>query len=273
MEGGFRRWRALYSRAAAAKERVHSSSPYATHTPIPLSRRPSDWGAHARTAVAAQTLHPRGEQRRVRAPAPKVIQIPVCMCACVSLYLYAALHEEGERVSGEKGCPRSMRAYRYPPRRPLRVLQRGALRLKPRRATLNDGENRPRARARARAMTSRPVSAPTSVSMRMRKTHRHAHAGGSGVDTSTSTSLSLSCAERYRHCWCTRASSFPYYNGINICAEMCECMVSISISFSFSTVEMHVCPVSIHARSSISIHLRRQVQEMHKHALVSVSAS
>jgi hypothetical protein len=34
------------------------------------------------------------------------IQIPVCTYACVSLHLYAVLHVEGERLSGEKGCPR-----------------------------------------------------------------------------------------------------------------------------------------------------------------------
>ncbi|KAJ7883819.1 hypothetical protein B0H13DRAFT_2343990 [Mycena leptocephala] len=47
---------------------------------------------------------------------------------------------------------------------------------------------------------------------------------------------------------------------------MRECALSISISNSISSVEMPVCPISIHTRFSISIHLR-QVREIHKCAL------
>jgi hypothetical protein len=122
VEGGFRRWRALYSRAAAAKERVRSSSPNATHTATPPPRRPSGWCVHARLQRRRKprTPHPRLHRHAsAHVHTQSRIQIPVCMGVCVSLHPYTMLHEEGERVSSEKGCPRSMRAYRYLPRRPL----------------------------------------------------------------------------------------------------------------------------------------------------------
>ncbi|KAJ7852999.1 hypothetical protein B0H13DRAFT_1904346 [Mycena leptocephala] len=187
--------RIALARGVTSKERVHSRSPSATHTATPPPRCSSDWCVHARTAAAARTPHPRGEQvwapgpgpvlgnaipiptdTRARTSAPSPIQIPVPMCACVSLH----------RVSD----------------RPILTSTFVTLdvELKPKLVALNDSEDG----AEAYAGRHRRFHLPLA--------HRAVSA--------------LKAHPRF---------FIPISDGINIYTEMRECAVSVFNSISFST--------------------------------------
>ncbi|KAJ7874108.1 pheromone A receptor-domain-containing protein [Mycena leptocephala] len=152
------------------------------------------------TDCKVQTLHPRGEERRVRARTQSPIQIPVCMYACVSLHPQVTMDEEGGCEQGGEG------ARDTPQPRHRRSLC----------STLSSSQDEPRSttvtartglRARAGVMGRTYVQTRlcTSISMHLRKTHRQAHAGA--ASTAPSPPPSPSRVQRDIGTAGTRASS------------------------------------------------------------------